>query len=171
MSHLLGNKKINLRVFNLKYFSSVLLILFNTVPASMFDLQSFGISPLALNMWSMGEAVCHYVLQQDSIQKLFHSTHLHFDVVIVEAFVNGCFLGFAHKYQAPMIHVCSYGGENNMAAWVGSPNPYYYVPDKHKTLTTDRPPCSGGIQTQNHTKRQAAGHRLRLSGYRFRQCK
>jgi len=123
----------NLRVFNLKYFFSFLLILFiNTVHASMFDLQSFGISPLALNMWSMGEAVCHYVLQQDSIQKLIHSTDLHFDVVIVEAFANECFLGFVHKFQAPIIHVCSYGGENNMADWVGNPNPYYYVPEKTK---------------------------------------
>jgi len=115
-----------------KIFSPGLLILFvNTVPASMFDLQSFGIILLALNMWSMGEAVWHNVLQQESIQKLIHSTDLHFDV-IVEAFVNECFSGFAHKFQAPIIHVCSYGGENNMAAWVGSPNTYYYVPDKTK---------------------------------------
>jgi hypothetical protein len=128
---LLGNKKINLILFNLKYTFSVLLILFvNTVPVSMFDLQSVGIIPLDLNMWSMGEAVCHNVLQHDSIQKLIHLTDLNFDVVIVETFVYGCFLGFAHKFQTPIIHVFFYSVENNMADSVGSTNTYYYVPEK-----------------------------------------
>jgi len=78
----------------------------------------------------MGESLCHSVLQQESVQKLIHSTDLHFDVVIVEAFVNECFLGFAHKFQAPAIQVCTYAGGNYMADWVGSPNPYSYVPDE-----------------------------------------
>jgi len=80
--------------------------------------------------WGLGEATCHYILQQDSIQKLIHSTDLHFDIVIVEAFPNECFLGFAHKFQAPIIQICPYGGANFMADWVGSPNPYSYVPDE-----------------------------------------
>ena len=96
----------------------------------MFDLQSLGHSDFAYMIWLMGESLCHYVLHQDSIQKLIHSTDLHFDVVIVEAFINECFLGFAHKFQAPIIQVCTYGGGNFMADWVGSPNPYSYVPDE-----------------------------------------
>ena len=96
----------------------------------MFDKQSFSHFDLAISLWFMGESLCHYVLQQDSIQKLIHSTDLHFDVVIVEAFINECFLGFTHKFQAPLIQVCPYGGGNAMADWVGSPNPYSYVPDE-----------------------------------------
>jgi glucuronosyltransferase len=71
-----------------------------------------------------------HTLQQNSIQKLIHSTDLHFDVVIVEAFVNEFFLGFAHKFKAPIIQICPYGGGNFMADWVGSPHPYSYVPDE-----------------------------------------
>jgi glucuronosyltransferase len=96
----------------------------------MFDLQSFGSVHIALVMSGLGEALCHKVLQEESIQKLIHSTDLHFDVVIVEAFVSECFLGFAHKFQAPIIQVCPYGGGNFMANWVGIPNPYSYVPDE-----------------------------------------
>jgi glucuronosyltransferase len=100
------------------------------VPANIFDLQSFSLLGFALTLWLIGESLCHYVLQQESIQKLIHSTDIHFDVVIVEAFVYECFLGFAHKFQAPIIQVCSYVGESYMADWVGNPNPYSYVPDQ-----------------------------------------
>ena len=100
-----------------------------TVPANMFEINSFGHFDLAFILWFTGESLCHYVLQQESIQKLIHSTDLHFDVVIVEAFINECFLGFAHKFQAPIIQFCPYGGGKFMADWVGSPHPYSYVPD------------------------------------------
>jgi glucuronosyltransferase len=96
----------------------------------MFDLQSLGHVDMAFGLSLMGESLCHSVLQQDSVQKLIHSTDLHFDVVIVEAFFNECFLGFAHKFQAPIIQLCTYVGGNYMADWVGSPNPYSYVPDE-----------------------------------------
>ena len=86
-------------------------------------------------LWITGESLCHYVLQQESVQKLIHSTDLHFDVVIFEAFANECFLGFAHKFQAPIIQVCHYGGGNFMANWVGGPNPYSYVPDEYIEYT------------------------------------
>jgi len=85
---------------------------------------------MALMIWSGGESLCHHVLQQESIQNLIHSTDLQFDVVIVEAFAHECFLGFAHKFQTPIIQVCSSGGGNFVADWVGSPNPYSYVPDE-----------------------------------------
>ena len=96
----------------------------------MFDLHSFGHSEFAFMLWFMGECLCHLVLQQENIQKLIHSTDLHFDVVIVEAFISECFLGFAHKFQAPIIQISTYVGGNFVADWVGSPNPYSYVPDE-----------------------------------------
>ncbi|KDR11536.1 UDP-glucuronosyltransferase 2C1-like isoform X2 [Zootermopsis nevadensis] len=100
------------------------------VPSNLFDMKSFGLFQLTFMMWFMGEALCDHVLQNDNIQKLIHSKDLHFDLVIVEAFINECVLGFAHKFNAPIIQVCTYGGGNFMADWVGSPNPYSYVPDE-----------------------------------------
>ena len=96
----------------------------------MFEKHSLGPFVSTFVLWKMGESLCHYILQLDSIQKLIHSTDLHFDVVIVEAFFNECFLGFAHKFKAPIIQVCPYSGGNVMADWVGSPKPYSFVPDE-----------------------------------------
>jgi glucuronosyltransferase len=95
----------------------------------MFDLQTLGHIDYAVLLWFVGESLCHSVLQQDSVQKLIHSADLHFDVVMVETFVNECFLGFAHKFKATIVQVCAYGGGNFMADWVGSPHPYTYFPN------------------------------------------
>ncbi|XP_021912895.1 UDP-glucuronosyltransferase 2C1-like [Zootermopsis nevadensis] len=100
------------------------------VSSNVFDMQSIGPLKMTFFMWLMGEALCDHVLQNDNIQKLIHSKDLHFDLVIVEVFINECVLGFAHKFNAPIIQVCTYGGGNFMADWVGSPNPYSYVPDE-----------------------------------------
>jgi hypothetical protein len=96
----------------------------------MFDMQSLRHLQLEFMLWFTGEAMCHHVLQQNSVQKLIHSTDLPFDAVMLEAFTNECFLGFAQKFNAPVIQVCTYGGGNFMADWVGNPNPYSYVPDE-----------------------------------------
>jgi hypothetical protein len=96
----------------------------------MFDIYSFYHLDISFATWLMGESLCHYVLQQESVQTFNHSTDLHFDVVIDEAFVNECFLGFAHKFQAPKIQVSFYAGESCMADWVRDLKPYSYVPDK-----------------------------------------
>jgi len=93
-------------------------------------MHSFDQFDLVFMKWFMGESLCQYLLQQDSIQKLIHSTDLSFDVVIFEAFISECFLGFAHKFQAPIIQVSTEVGGNFMGDWVGSPNPYSYVPDE-----------------------------------------
>ncbi|XP_069697675.1 UDP-glycosyltransferase UGT5-like [Periplaneta americana] len=78
--------------------------------------------------------VCDYQLQEEVVQKLIHSTDIHFDAVIVEAFFNECFLGFAHKFKAPLIQICTYGGSNFMGEWVGNPTPYAIVPDPFLNL-------------------------------------
>jgi len=101
-----------------------------TVPSNLFEMQSIGTFEMMIKMWFMGEAICDYVLQQDSVQKLIHSKDLHFDLVIFEAFISECFLGFAHKFKAPFIQTCTYGGGSFMADWVGNPSPYSYVPDE-----------------------------------------
>jgi len=75
------------------------------------------------------------VLEEEKVQKLIHSTDLHFDLVVIKAFFNECFLGFAHKFQAPLVKVCTYGGSNYMADWVGSPIPYSFVPDEFLEYT------------------------------------
>jgi glucuronosyltransferase len=92
-------------------------------------MKTFGPVKQTAILWYMGGAFCDLVLQEDSLQKLIHSKNLHFDLLIVEAFAMECLLGFAHKFNAPIIQICPYGGASFMGDWVGTPNPYSYVPD------------------------------------------
>lgn len=49
-----------------------------------------------------------HALQNANIQKLIHSTDLHFDVVINEDFFAESLLMFAHKFKAPIVTICEY---------------------------------------------------------------
>lgn len=47
-----------------------------------------------------------YAFENSNVQKLIHSTNLHYDVVINEEFFADSFLMFAHKFKAPLITMC-----------------------------------------------------------------
>jgi len=106
-----------------------------TVPENFFDMESLNQIQMAFMVWDLGESIGHHVLQEGNVQKLIHSTDLHFDLVVIGAFYNESFLGFAHKFQAPLVQVSTYSGSNYMADWVGSINPYSYVPDEYIEYT------------------------------------
>ena len=46
----------------------------------------------------------------------------------MEAFFSDFFLPFGHKFKAPIIKFCTFGGTHWMADWVGNPSPFSYVP-------------------------------------------
>jgi len=89
-----------------------------TVLEYLFDMESQNKIQSTFMMWGLKEALCHHLLQEENVKKLIHSTDLHFDLVVIEAFFNECFLGFAHKLQASLIQVCTDGGSKFMAGWV-----------------------------------------------------
>lgn len=49
-----------------------------------------------------------HAFENPNVQKLIHSTDLHYDVVINEEFFADSFLMFAHKFKAPIITICEY---------------------------------------------------------------
>jgi len=46
----------------------------------------------------------------------------------MEAFFSDYFLPFGHKFKAPIIKFCTFGGTHWMGDWVGNPSPFSYVP-------------------------------------------
>jgi glucuronosyltransferase len=80
-------------------------------------------------VWAVASVLCDKLLEDPPVQKLIHSHDQHFDVIIMEAFYLDCFLGFAHKFTAPVVQVCAFGGTEYMSDLVGNPNNYAYVPD------------------------------------------
>lgn len=49
-----------------------------------------------------------YALNNVNVQKLIHSTDLHFDVFINEEFWADSFLLFAYKFKAPIVTICEF---------------------------------------------------------------
>ncbi|PNF23016.1 hypothetical protein B7P43_G09834, partial [Cryptotermes secundus] len=107
--------------------SSLLDLLDNETKLGMSRMQ-MGIVQMFDVFFNLDLVLCDLQLQEESVQELVHSKDLSFDLIIVEAFNNECFLGFVHKFQAPLIHICTFAGFDFMGHWVGNPNPYAYVP-------------------------------------------
>jgi glucuronosyltransferase len=85
-------------------------------------------------VWEFATLLCDRVLEEPSVQKLMHSDE-RFDIIIVEGFYIDCFLGFAHKFKAPVVQVCPFGGPEYIGDLVGNPNPYAYIPDVFQEFT------------------------------------
>lgn len=47
-------------------------------------------------------------LRSPNVQKIIHSTDLHFDLVIKEDFCHESWLMFAYKFDAPAITICEF---------------------------------------------------------------
>lgn len=55
------------------------------------------------------QVVNEHALKNSNVQKLIHSTDLHFDLVVNEDFFAENLLMFSHKFKAPIITICKYG--------------------------------------------------------------
>lgn len=53
-------------------------------------------------------AMNSHAFEDPNVQKLIHSTNLHYEVVINEEFFADSFLMFGHKFKAPTITLCKY---------------------------------------------------------------
>jgi glucuronosyltransferase len=114
-------------------FNSVIFIISGAT--NSFDLPKFNYFQIILMLWGLGSEVCDRVLQQKTVQDLIHSNDQQFDLIINEAFANDCFLGFAHKFKAPVVQLVTFGGTSWMGDWVGNPTPYSYVPDPFQNFS------------------------------------
>ncbi|XP_067012230.2 UDP-glucosyltransferase 2-like [Anabrus simplex] len=82
-----------------------------------------------MNLWELGSLISDKVLQHPNVQEVIHSKNQHFDLVILDAFIYEAFLGFAHRFKAPVILLCPFGGTHWMHNMVGNPSPFSYIPD------------------------------------------
>lgn len=60
------------------------------------------------DMIGLLQVMNEHSLQNANVQKLIHSTNLHFDVIINEDFFAENLLMFAHKFEAPIVTICEY---------------------------------------------------------------
>ena len=69
-----------------------------------FDLNSKTMMFFMQVVWQYGYEMCENTLAEPGFQE-FMKAKGKYDVVIVEAFFNECFMGFAHALDLPLIQV------------------------------------------------------------------
>jgi glucuronosyltransferase len=99
------------------------------VPESLFEIR--GAFKYILSHWEMGISITDKLLEDAAVQNLIHSEDKIFDVIITEAFFNEAFLGFAHKFKAPVIQISTIDGASWVGDWFGNSAPYSYVPNNY----------------------------------------
>ncbi|KAK7865224.1 hypothetical protein R5R35_003935 [Gryllus longicercus] len=99
--------------------------------AATTDFYNFGnLSPLGmvLFLWDFSIGMCRGNLADPKLKTLIHSKEK-FDLVLLEGFVGDCLIGFAHRFNAPLVQMSAFHGAVWMGDWVGNPSPPAYVPD------------------------------------------
>lgn len=83
---------------------------------------------------SLGLEDCELDLFSDTAKKLYYSNRK-FDIIIAEFFANTCFLGFVHRFKAPLIGISS----TNIHHWdneiIGNPTNPSYIPNFNLLFT------------------------------------
>jgi glucuronosyltransferase len=95
----------------------------------------------------MGLSITDKLLQDAAVQEYIYLQDISFDVIIVEAFFNEAFLGFAHKFKAPVIQVSTIDGASWIGGWFGNPAPYSYVPNNYLSYLDQMDFCQRTMNT------------------------
>lgn len=94
---------------------------------NLLDMQGHSISKIIQDLYGMGITMSNFTLNHP-VTKKFLETDQEFDVVIVEIFMSESLLGFAHRFNAPVIGISTFGASKWTTDLVGSPSPLSYVP-------------------------------------------
>lgn len=78
--------------------------------------------------WRMGLETSRFGLENTHVQKFLKRDDLQFDLVISEQFFQESWLMFAHKYNAPIVTISTYGYSDFMDRAMGLLTPWSFVP-------------------------------------------
>ena len=94
---------------------------------NLLDMHDTPISKMISDLYAMGINISNFTLSHPKTKK-FIETDQEFDVIILEIFLCEPLLGFAHKFNAPIIGFSTFGASKWTTDLVGSPSPLSYVP-------------------------------------------
>lgn len=94
---------------------------------SLLDIHDSPIHKIIADVYGMGITISNFTLQHPVTKKFLETEH-EFDVVILEIFLSEPLLGFAHRFNAPIIGFSTFGASKWTTDLVGSPSPLSYVP-------------------------------------------
>lgn len=95
--------------------------------SSLLDQHDKPIHKMIESIYGMGITITNFTLNHPKTKK-FIETDQEFDVIILEIFLDEPLLGFAHRFNAPIIGLSTFGASKWTTDLVGSPSPLSYVP-------------------------------------------
>ncbi|XP_046982684.1 UDP-glucosyltransferase 2-like [Schistocerca americana] len=88
-------------------------------------------------LFHMGTDFCQRLMDDPVVRELIDSQERTYDLLIMETFFHDCFFAFSHKYRAPTVLACAFGGGNTWINYaVGNPYPLSYLPEGGVAYTT-----------------------------------
>ena len=112
-----------------------------TLPVNAFTMDfavNLGLYNLFHFFWQENVEFCEAVFEHPNIKKLLKSGEK-FDLVVTELFGCDCFVGFAHKFKAPLISMTS----SALLPWsndrMGNPDNPAYIPNNYLPYTDKMP--------------------------------
>lgn len=94
---------------------------------NLLDLYDTPINKMIRDLYALGIATANFTLSHP-VTKKFIESDAKFDVIILEIYQTESLLGFAHKFNAPIIGFSTIGANKWTTDLVGSPSPMSYVP-------------------------------------------
>lgn len=94
---------------------------------NLLDMHDTPIHKIIQDLYGMGITISNFTLNHP-VTKKFLETDQEFDVIILEIFLTEPLLGFAQKFNAPIIGFSTFGASKWTTDLVGSPSPLSYVP-------------------------------------------
>lgn len=76
----------------------------------------------------MSNEITNHTLRSRAFSTLLHSTDEHFDVIVMEVFLNEAMVGLSHHFGAPIVGYSTIGNTKSTSDMVGSPSPLSYIP-------------------------------------------
>ncbi|KAK5645028.1 hypothetical protein RI129_006328 [Pyrocoelia pectoralis] len=113
----------NLKVVHIKYPPIPEFEKFN-----FFDLKGVNIFETIMRLEMLGLSIVKAALNSTELQTFLSEDH-HFDLVIIEQFINEAFRGFCHHYRAPCITLSTVASNRWTNRQMGNPTNPSYMPE------------------------------------------
>uniref|UniRef100_A0A182T1V5 UDP-glucuronosyltransferase n=1 Tax=Anopheles maculatus TaxID=74869 RepID=A0A182T1V5_9DIPT len=78
--------------------------------------------------WDLGINTSRHGLESNNVRQFIRRTDLEFDLIVAEQFFQESWLMFAHKYNAPIVTISTYGYSDFFDRIMGLRTPWSFVP-------------------------------------------
>ncbi|XP_058832649.1 UDP-glycosyltransferase UGT5-like isoform X2 [Topomyia yanbarensis] len=103
---------------------------------SLYDLTEISIHRMLVDfLYSLGLETAQYGFTRENVKNFTLNDHSKFDLILAEQFYQEAYLMFAHKYQAPIVTIGTFGFAQYMGPMMGMMNMWSHVPHEFLPYT------------------------------------